>query len=382
MNSKVSIVRCENYEPNLVLERAKKAIDLIGGISNFINPGSKVLVKPNLLMAKEPEFGIDTHPEVVRSVIKVLKEINCAIFVGDGPSVWGNQVENADEVYRRTGVKSVCVEEGVELVKFDKKRMREKFPLTTWLDNCDYLVNLAKFKTHDLTILTGAIKNLFGLVPGTYKTELHKKYFDVEDFSKILVDIYEQTKPSLTIVDGIVAMEGDGPASSGKLRKLNLLLAGYDCVALDSVLALIMGLRPFDILTTKEAAKRGLGVADINAIQIMGEKLEDVIEEPFELPTTSITRKIPRPVVNLVKKLIKYYPCVERNNCIGCAACIQACPSKCISMNPAPARRSGVKNNRIVFNYSRCIACFCCQEACPAAAIKVKKSVLAKMIGL
>lgn len=373
MNSKVSIVRCDNYEPNLVLEKTKKAVDLIGGISNFIKPGSKVLVKPNLLMAKEPEFGIDTHPEVVRSVIKVLKEINCTIFVGDGPSVWGNQVENVDEVYRRTGIKSVCVEEGVELVKFDKRRMRgTKFPLTTWLDNCDYLVNLAKFKTHDLTILTAAIKNLFGLVPGTYKTELHKKYFDAEDFSKMLVDIYEETKPSLTIIDGIVAMEGDGPASSGKLRKLNLLLAGYDCVALDSVLALIMGLRPFDILTTKEAAKRDLGVADINAIQIMGEKLKDVVGEPFELPTTSIKRKIPRPVVNLAKKLIKYYPCVERDNCIGCAACIQACPSKCISM----------KNNRIVFDYSRCIACFCCQEACPAAAIKVKKSILAKMIGL
>jgi uncharacterized protein (DUF362 family)/Pyruvate/2-oxoacid:ferredoxin oxidoreductase delta subunit len=346
---------------------------MIGGISNFIKPQSRVIVKPNLLMAKEPEFGIDTHPEVVRAVIKILKEIHCNIFVGDGPSVWGNQAENVDGVYLRSGIKRITEEEGVELVKFDKRRWRGNFPLTTWLDDCDYLVSIPKFKTHDFTILTGAIKNLFGLVPGTYKTELHKKYFDEKDFAKILVDIYAQTKPALTVVDSIVAMEGDGPATSGKLRDLGLILAGCDCVAVDSVLTLIMGLQPFDILTNQEAAKRGLGVADINSIQVLGEALEEVIEVPFALPTTSpLRKKIPRPIINLAKKLIRYYPCVERDNCIACAACIQACPNKAIS----------IKNEHIVFDYARCIACFCCQEACPAAAIKVKKSVFAKMVGL
>jgi uncharacterized protein (DUF362 family)/ferredoxin len=373
MDSRVSIVKCAGYEPSLVQGAVRKAVDSLGGISIFIKPESRVLVKPNLLMAKEPEFGIDTHPEVVRALIKILKGIKCEIFVGDGPSVWGNQIENVDEVYERSGVKRVCEEEGVSLVKFDKRRWHGKFPLTTWLDNCDYLVNMPKFKTHDLTILTGAIKNLFGLVSGTYKTELHKDYFDKESFARILVDIYQEAKPALTVVDGIIAMEGDGPATSGKLRELNLLLAGADCVSLDSVMALIMGLEPFDILSTREAANRGLGTAEINSIQILGEKLEEVIAEPFLLPTTSPFKKnIPRPVINLAKKLIKYYPCVERDNCIGCAACIQACPNQAITM----------KNKRIVFDYSKCIACFCCQEACPASAIKVKKSVFAKIIGL
>lgn len=372
MNAKVSIVKCESYNPSLVQESVGRAVDLIGGIYTFVKPGSRVLVKPNLLMAKEPEFGIDTHPEVVRAVIKILKDINCKIFLGDGPSVWGNQIENVDEVYRRAGIKRVCEEEGVELVRFDKKRWRGKFPLTTWLDNCDYLVNIPKFKTHDLTLLTGAIKNLFGLVSGTYKTELHKNYFDPDSFSKILVDIYQEAKPALTIVDGIVAMEGDGPATSGKLRNLNLLLASVDCLALDSIMALIMGIEPTDVFSTKEAASRRLGTADINFITIVGEKLERVIGEPFLLPTTSIKKKLPKPIINIAKKLIKYYPCVERDNCIRCAACIQACPSKCISM----------RKNRIVFNYSKCIACFCCQEACPASAIKIKKSILARMIGL
>jgi ferredoxin len=234
-------------------------------------------------------------------------------------------------------------------------------------------VSIPKFKTHDLTILTGAIKNLFGLVSGTYKTELHKNYFKIADFSRILVDIYQEAKPSLTIVDGIVAMEGDGPATSGKLRNLGLLLAGHDCVALDSVMALIMGLRPHDILTTKEAAKRGLGVSDIHSIEILGEKLESLINKPFLLPSTSIKKNIPAPVITLAKKLIRYYPCVEKDNCVQCASCIQACPV---------AGAVAMKDGEIVFDYKKCISCFCCQEACPASAIKVRKSVFARIIGL
>jgi uncharacterized protein (DUF362 family)/NAD-dependent dihydropyrimidine dehydrogenase PreA subunit len=372
MNSQVAVVKCREYAPNFVAEAVRRALYLLGGIDRFVRPASKVLVKPNLLMAKGPEAGITTHPEVVRQVIRILKEINCRVFVGDCPSVWGNQIENVEQVYTLTGIRKVCEDEAVELVSFDNRRWRGQFPLTTWLDDCDYLVNLPKFKTHDLTILTGAIKNLFGLVSGTYKTELHKQYFEKEDFARILVDIYQEAKPALTIIDGIVAMEGDGPATSGKLRNLNLLLAGADGVALDSLMALAMGLEPQDILTTKEAARRGLGSADIRDITVLGEKLEKIINQPFLLPSTSLHRKIPRPVINLAKKLIKYYPCVERDNCVACAACIQACPTKAVSM----------KNKRIVFDYNKCIACFCCQEACPASAIKVKKSIVAKLIGL
>jgi len=371
MRSKVSLVKCKDYDRSLVLDATRKAIDLIGGISSFIQPQTKVLVKPNLLLAKEPEYGIDTHPEVVRAVIKILKEINCKIYLGDSPNVWRRQAD-VDEVYEKSGMRRVAEEEGVDLVKFDKGRWQDKFPLATWLDNCDYLVSVPKFKTHDTTILTGAIKNLFGLVTSTYKVELHKKYFDYEDFAGVLVDIYEKARPALTVIDGILAMEGDGPATSGELRKVGLVLAGSDCVSLDTVLALIMGLKPFDILTTKEASSRNLGVADINNIAIFGEKLKDVIEEPFKLPSTSLRSKIPRPIIDVAKEFIRFYPKVDYNNCTLCAACMEICPQKIIS----------IKSGRIVIDYSGCISCFCCQEACPNAAIKVKKSVLAKMIGL
>ncbi|MDI6758473.1 MAG: DUF362 domain-containing protein [Candidatus Omnitrophota bacterium] len=372
MKSKVSIVRCSSYQEGLVHESVRRAIDLIGGITNFIKPQSRVLVKPNLLMAKPPSAGIDTHPEIVRSVVKILKKIGCEVFVGDGPSVWGNQIENVDLVYEVSGVKQVCQDEGAALVKFEKKIWKKNFPFTSWVDTSDCIINLPKFKTHDFTLLTGAIKNLFGLIPGTYKTELHKNYFDPKDFSKILVDIYEEIRPCLTIVDGIVAMEGDGPATSGKLRNLNLLLASSDCVALDSILALIMGVAPLDILTNKEALGRNLGQAQLDSIEILGEELRDVMGEPFMLPSTSLIRKIPRPALKLAKKLIRYYPYLEAKNCLHCQACIEACPFQAISM----------KKEKINFNYSKCSACFCCQEACPAQAIKVKRNLFAKMIGL
>ena len=373
MNAQISVVKCDNYESAKVEQAVRNSLDLLGGISRFVKPGSRVLVKPNLLMSKGPEYGITTHPEVVRAVIHILKAIGCKIIIGDGPSVWGQYIENVDEVYNLTGIKQVCQDEGVELVNFDKRRMRDKFPLTAKLDECDYLISLPKFKTHEFTLITGAIKNLFGLVSGTYKTELHKNYFEPSEFAKILVDIYEETKPALTIIDGILALEGDGPATAGVTRKLNLLLAGSDCVALDTVVAKIMGITDREVLTTKEAALRGLGESQLTRIKIEGEDIDKLNIRPFILPKTSAKpNKLPEGIKKLVKTLIRYYPYSLPVKCIRCNHCVEICPKKCIKLVQCG----------IAIDYKKCIACFCCQEACPAAAISVKKSLLAKLIGL
>jgi len=373
MSAKVSIVKCDSYQPEKVEQAIRNMLGLLGGITAFVKPGSSVLVKPNLLMSKGPECGITTHPEVVRAVIHILKEINCKIIVGDGPSVWGKYVENVEEVYDVTGMKKVCQEEDIKLVTFDKRRMRDKFPLTIWLDECDYLINLPKFKTHELTLLTGSIKNLFGLVSGTYKTELHKNYFEPPKFAKILVDIYQQARPALTIIDGILAMEGDGPATSGKTRQLNLLLGGADCVALDTIMAKIMGITHQEVLTTKEAASRLLGENQLDKIKIEGEDINRLNIRPFILPATSARMsKLPAWVKKMLKSLIRYYPYCLSPKCIRCGHCVEVCPRQCITLE-----KKGLR-----FDYKKCIACFCCQETCPQAAIKVKKSMLAKLIGL
>ncbi len=373
MSAKVSIVKCNSYEPAIVQQSLKYALDLLGGITSFIKPKATVLVKPNLLMSKSPDCGITTHPEVVRAVIRILKEINCKVIVGDGPSAWAAYIENVDEVYEVTGIKKVCRDEDIQLVQFDKRRMRDKFPLAAALDECDHLINLPKFKTHELTLISGAIKNLFGLVSGTYKIELHKNYFAPDDFAKILVDIYQQIMPDLTIIDGILAMEGDGPATGGITRQLNLLLAGSDCVALDTVMAKIMGITRQEVLTTKEASLRNLGEAGLSRIKIEGEDIDQLNIRPFILPKNSAkVNNLPPVIKKIFKSLIRYYPYSLPLKCTRCGHCVKICPNQCIRL-----KKSGIQ-----VDYKRCIACFCCQETCPEAAIGVKKSILAKLIGL
>ncbi|MCK9572619.1 MAG: DUF362 domain-containing protein [Candidatus Omnitrophica bacterium] len=372
MKSKVAILGCANYDPSLVDQKLSQLISLLGGLEQFIRPGSKVLVKPNMLMAKPPEAGITTHPAVVRAVIRQLLKLDCRVWVGDSPSVWGKYIENVDQVYQVCGIKQLCLEEGVQLVSFEKRRMRRDFPLASVLDQVDALVNIPKLKTHELMLITGAIKNLFGLVSGTFKTELHKSNFHPEDFARVLLDIYEQAKPNITIVDGILAMEGDGPATSGKLRDLGLLLAGNDAVAIDSVIADIIGVKPEDCFTIQEARRRQIGRSKLSEIEIVGEDYRALKIKPFLLPASARKNKLPKVILNIISRLIRYYPLVLKKKCLSCSACVNICPQKCVSL----------KEGGIRFNYTKCIACFCCQEACPAAAIRVKKSLLAKLIGL
>ncbi|MDD5042499.1 MAG: DUF362 domain-containing protein [Candidatus Omnitrophica bacterium] len=372
MSAQISAVKCGSYDPDTVGRSVREALDLLGGIRFFVKPGSRVLVKPNLLMSTPPEQAITTHPQVVRSVIRLLKDIGCRVVLGDGPSVWGKYIENVDKVYEATGIKKVALEEGAELVNFDKRRMRDKFPLTVWLDECDCLVNLPKVKTHGLTLMTCAVKNLFGLVSGTYKTELHKNYFKPSEFVKVLVDIYQEARPVLTIADGVLAMEGDGPGTSGRPRKLGLLFAGSDCTALDAVVAGVMGITPGKVLSINEAVRRGLGEGDLGRIEIKGEDVFNLGIAPFALPQSSKAVQLPGVIETLAKSLVKYYPYSLPGKCVLCGHCMNICPEKCINLGKRGP----------VFDYRKCIACFCCQESCPSAAIGLKKSFLAKVIGL
>ena len=298
MKSKVSVVKCDKYNEKELISGLRNSLDLIGGISYFIKKDDKVLIKPNLLSASTPDTGIDTHPEFVRAAIKIIKETKAKVYLGDSPSVWGSP-EDIDLVYEKSGIKRVAEEENVNLVKLNKVSMKSNYPFSSLIDECNRIVSLPKFKTHDLMTLTGAVKNLFGLIPGLYKTELHKRALHAEDFSRILVDIYSIVKPTLSIVDGIVAMEADGPASGGKLRNLGLIFASSDAVALDSVLSIIMGLKPADILSTKEAYRRGLGSMNLDDIEVLGEKIEDLVVDDYKLPQVSFLNRIPRPFLKL-----------------------------------------------------------------------------------
>jgi len=371
MNSKVSIVKCDEYNAEELLSAVRRSLDLIGGISNFIKKSDKVLIKPNLLSASAPETGIDTHPEFIRAVIKIVKETGAEIYLGDSPSVWGNP-QDIDSVYEKSGVMRVASDENINLVKLNNVSMKSDYPFTTWIDECDKIVNLPKFKTHDLTTLTGAIKNLFGLIPGLYKTELHKKALNAKDFSKILVDIYSIAKPAISIVDGIVAMEADGPASGGKLRNLGLIIASSNAVSLDSILSVIMGLNPKEISTTKEANRRGLGSIELDEIEVLGEKIEDVIVDDYKLPQISILNRIPRPLLKTAKGLLRFRVKIDDSKCKRCQLCIKGCPTQAMQLN----------NNKVRVNHARCVLCLCCREICPEGAVKINKSIVARLAGI
>jgi len=372
--SKVSIVRCSTYDSRELYAALTKSFDLLGGINSIVKCPARVLVKPNLLMAKGPEFPICTHPEFIRVVVRILKDNGCEVFIGDGPSVWGGKQEDVKEVYEKTGIIKIAGEEGCKVVYFDKSSWFDKFPLASILNEVDCVVSLPKFKTHNFTVLTGGVKNLFGLVSNSFKIKLHRDFFDPEDFSSVLVDIYEKVRPALTVVDGIVALEGDGPATGGVGKKVGLILASSDAVAVDSILSRIMGISPQDVPINRIAAKRNLGAINRDDIECLGENLQGINVSPFKLASSSIVVRIPRPIARILRGFIKFYPRVLSSKCKRCLKCIKVCPKGAISFNE--------KKTKIQIDYDRCISCFCCQETCPNAAFVTRKSLLARLIGV
>ena len=192
----------------------------------------------------------------------------------------------------------------------------------------------------------------------------------------MLLDVYEAVKPALSIVDGISGIEGNGPATSGTKRDFGLIVASSDAVSLDTVLARIMNTHPDYIYTNKEASRRGIGTADITTIEIQGQTLAASIISDFKLPETSlrqtIKNKLPSFIVTFLKKYIYFHPNINSDLCRLCNSCVENCPQRTMSN----------KGGKIVIDYARCISCFCCKEFCPYAAIKTKKSLLARMMGI
>lgn len=371
MKVKVALARCSNYGPEQVDASVRKVVDSLGGIESFIKPKSKVLIKPNLLTDSQPQDCITTHPRVVESIIRLVKKTNSDIYVGDSPSVFG-QIKDFDRVYENTGMRQVCNRQDVEMVYFDKPILKSGIPITEWVERCDHIISVPKFKTHGLTKLTAGIKNSFGLVLGMHKIKLHKDCIKIEDFSRMLVDIFELAKPTLTIVDAIVSLEGDGPGSSGTKTDTELILASPDTVAIDSVLAAVMGLFPEDIPTTKEAKRRNLGESDLHSIDVVGENLGEFIYSNFKLPRMSFISNMPRPLLKVAQNLVWYKMEVLRSNCKGCKRCIEICPEEAIHL----------EDKKAFIDPTKCILCSCCQEICPHNAITLKKSILLKILGV
>jgi ferredoxin len=219
--------------------------------------------------------------------------------------------------------------------------------------------------------LTGAIKNMFGAVTGLNKTQCHKKFPKPEDFVHVLVDVFTAVKPQLVLMDGIIAMDGNGPAA-GNLRDAGLLIASEDSVAVDAVFSYLIGMKPLEVLTTKEAYNRKLGEADLENLEILGEKIEKKLIKDYKLPGLKFYMNLPAPAIKFVASFVKFSPYINEGLCTRCKICVKTCPVDAITVS---------KENSFI-DYHKCVKCMCCHEVCPYNSVEYKSNILARRFGL
>lgn len=376
MKAKVSIVRCRDYNEKGVRDALRQALTLIGGWGEIAKKGNRILVKPNMLSARPPESGVNTHPVVVQAVVELLKEEGAEVLIGDSPGgIMKNGLNSYWEVsgYRKvsevTGAKLVSLEEHSKEISVPGGIIYRKLYISAVAVEADAIITLPKLKTHDLTLYTGAVKNLMGLIPGLGKTEIHKRCPKPDELGEALVDIFSVMKPHMAILDAVVGMEGSGP-TSGKLRNIGAILTSRDAVALDTVAQAMIGLKPFDVPTTKAAAKRGLGASSLKEIEVLGEPLNKVSINDFILSPNAYIRVIPGPILDLIARRIMVKPVFLRSKCTRCLACRENCPVDAISSVAGYPE----------VDYRKCILCLCCRELCPEDAVGLRKSFLARRI--
>lgn len=378
--SAVSVVKCESYEQKKVDRAVRESLKLIGGLDKIIKTGQKVLLKVNMLNAEPPERAVTTHPALLRSVIKLVKEVGGEVLVGDSSGIAYKDVESA---WQATGLKKAAEEESARVINFQKvekidNSQNKKVPilhLAGEVVESDVVISLPKLKTHNFTLFTGAIKNLYGCIPGFHKKELHRLAPRPQDFARLMIDIFSIIKPSLAVMDGIVGMEGDGP-QAGLPREIGVVLASRDFVALDAVASYIIGYDPFDIDITRIAAERGLGKGRLDEIEIRGVSLDEMRIKDYKLASSInvLLRRVPGFILFILKHLaplvLKIEPVVEKDKCTRCGVCLEHCPTGAMVMG----------KDYPIIDRKKCIKCFCCQEFCPQRAVGIRYNWLARKL--
>ncbi len=374
--AKVSIVRAHDYDYAEVHAAVEKGVELIGGLAKIVPPGSKVFVKINHLSPPSPaEKGLVTHPVFVEVVLDLLKKVGADITVGDdiqSASGDGFQVSGFRQMCERAGVRLINLKETGFVETVCNGHFLEKIYLSKTLLDADVIINLPKLKTHSLCIFTGGVKNFYGIIPIGLRRKFHAQYIRNEDFSQMLTDIFSVARPQLTIMDGIIAMEGEGPAA-GSLRKLGVILASQDTVAVDAVTTKIIGLNPLDIYTTRYSDERGLGVGNVQNIEVIGEGIDDVTVPDFKPPSSAVsmlTRRVPRGLPRFILRQLSTKPSVIERLCSGCSECKKICPVGAMSVNSETAK----------IDHGMCIECMCCHEVCRFDAIVLKQSITGSTI--
>jgi uncharacterized protein (DUF362 family) len=365
---KVAIERCIDYAD---AERAVgSCLDRLGGIKNFVSSGDRVLLKINQLSAKSPDEAVTTHPLFLAAVAKEIRRAGAEPSVGDSPGL-----HSLEAVAKKSGILDICREHKIPLVELDEPievkasgKISKSFRLSARLKEFDAIINLPKLKTHSLTGLTCAVKNLFGCIPGKIKGTYHLRFQDPVLFSEMLLDLHDAVRPALTIVDGIVGMEGSGPAA-GSPRNINVVIAGENAVAVDTVAMNVVGMIESEVHTVSCAKRRKISGSDLRDIEVVGNSITEVRVKGFRRPE-NIMQKMPPSLSRLVRGIFTARPVVVKTKCISCGNCKKICPAGAITMPEKFPR----------FDYRKCIRCYCCHEICPEKAIPLKRGLIAGLM--
>jgi uncharacterized protein (DUF362 family)/Pyruvate/2-oxoacid:ferredoxin oxidoreductase delta subunit len=342
----------------------RQAVDRAFELFTLTLTGKKVLIKPNVLRSSEAGEGITTHPVVLRAVVDKVESLGPAsIVVGDNPGIFSYGANEASFI--KTGLMEAAkgyyenIGEDSQAIPFNS----EYVPLVSVsraVLEADIIISLPKFKTHGLTVITGAIKNSYGFLPGAQKAKLHKAAGNAERFHEMLIDVFRLRVPDLFIMDAVVGMEGNGPASPD-LRDIGLILASDNAVAMDAVVAIMMGCEPGRLRFLQKAKEAGLGDYDLGTIEVIGElkQLPD-----FKLPPLGGEANLDNEAIQAAihhRTILR--PQADPELCTGCGACVDQCTVAALTMTD---------DHLPIVDADTCITCFCCQELCPEKAITLR----------
>lgn len=367
--SRVVAAACGSYSSGDVAKALAEVMAAVGGMGAFVRAGQTVLVKPNLFSPHLPDDAVTTHPELVRQVVRLCFEAGAGrVWVGDSPV----GVHDEEELWTRTGMREAIAGTGAELKSWRVKHVavecgEDVLAAPEWLPQVDAIVSLPKLKTHALTALTCAMKNVYGIVSGQAKGRFHWKYPSPETMSEFLVRVFETFRPRLTIADAVVAMEGNGPAHGDPLA-VGVLIAGTDAVAIDAVACMPLGIAPGRVPMIRMAAAKGLGAMDGARIDCAGSGVE-------KLRAARMRQSVWRKMLSLVPewayarrlRLCRVRPNIRESMCVRCGMCAEACPRGAIGTH--------AKTGYPVIDKALCIDCFCCLETCPQSAIATRYSL-------
>lgn len=373
--SKVYLKKCDKYNYEKIYSIIKDSIEELGGINKFIKPGEKVFLKANLLMAKKPEKGVTTHPIFIKAIANYLiNENNNTVIVGDSPGGPYNK-KALMKIYEECGYLKMIEKTQIKLnmnfesdkINFENGKLLNNLTVIKSILDVDKVISVAKLKTHGMMKYTGAVKNMFGVIPGVLKAEFHFRMPRVDDFSNMLIDVCLASKPVLSFIDGIVGMEGAGP-SGGKLVESNVVLISSNPYELDFIATKLIKINPLSVPTINNSIKRNLSADNIENIEILGDSFYKFKIKAFENPKINKIDFLDNFLPNFISKRISNYlkprPLFNYKKCIKCGICKEACPPNAILME---------KKEYPKLIIDKCISCFCCQELCPQKAIDIKR---------